>query len=122
MTDQADDWLTQLQKKMTATPAPSPKQAAEYAVERHAESNTRWEWAHLNEDGKISVRISVNMENGGHGTSEFVVAPGEDTYEECLREYGLKVSGDTRSIKKRFIDGIWTDEINHNVNTENENL
>lgn len=105
MMDQDDDWLTRLQKQMTSTPAPSSEQAVEYAAERKAQENTKWEWAHLKDDAKMAVRISVNMENGGHGTSEFVVVPDEEDYEKCLLQYGLKIPGDTRSIKKRLIDG-----------------
>lgn len=113
-----DDWLTRLQKKMTSSQTLSPEQVAEYAAERKAEENTKLEWAHLKEDGKIAFRISVKGENGGHGASEFVVSPGEDSYEKCLLEYDLKLPGDTISIKKRLLDGQWVVETTEKINTK----
>jgi hypothetical protein len=116
--DDDDDWLARLQKKFTSSPPPTPEQIAEYAAERQAEENTKLIWAHLAEDAKIAVRISLKGEKGAHGSSEFVISPDQESYGNCLSEYELKLPGDTRCIKERWINGEWVVETSYIINNK----
>lgn len=118
MTQQdSDDWLARLQKKLTAGPAPTAEEAAMYAAERKAEENTRWEWAQMQENGDISIRITYRGENGAHGVGEYVIASHDEQYAECKSEYRLTEPGDTRSIKKRLKENDWVIELDRLTNS-----
>jgi hypothetical protein len=122
MTDNAkDDWFSRLEKKLSAQPRCSPEESAQYAAERKAREGTMFEWAQMQQNGEIAVRISDYFAGGGHGGTNFVIAADEEAYEQAKLEYGLEQPGDTRHIVKRWIDGQWMLEKSEKNNYTGDN-
>lgn len=69
-----------------------------------------YEWAQMQEDGVIEISNSHWMPNGihGHGTSQ--AAPGDSDYEEIRARHKLEKPGDTSSIWKSLVNGVWVSD------------
>lgn len=107
MTENKDDWFGRLEKKLAAQPRCSPEESAQYEAERIAREGTMFEWAQMQDNGDIAVRITDYSTGGGHGVGDFTVKPHDEDYEKAKEEYGLQNPGDTRQIKKRWINDAW---------------
>ncbi len=68
---------------------------------------TKWDWAHMQDDGVIGVHTSMSDTDGSHGTGGFVVSPDEKDYEKAKQLYGLSKPGDTYHRQQKMIDGQW---------------
>lgn len=106
-----DDWLNEDQW-------PTPEESARYAAERKAREGTMWEWAQMQPNGDIAVRVTDYSEGGGHGIGGFVVKPTDEDYEKAKQEYGLDQPGDTRHIVKKWINGAWVLEKNEKTKAD----
>lgn len=94
--------LSRMSERLKKVPGPTPEQAAEFMKEREEHDGTMLEWAQMQDNRDIAVRITDYSAGGGHGMSNFVCCPTDDAYESCRKEYGLEQPGDTRHIKKRW--------------------
>lgn len=70
-------------------------------------AGTLSEWAQMQPNGDIVVRTSDYGLDGTHGSGGFTVSSSEDGYEQCRKEYGLDKPGDTRTIVKKLVAGVW---------------
>lgn len=71
-----------------------------------------WEWAQMQDDGRIAVKVWDYGIGGTRGDGGYVIGPGEEGYNECRKQYGLKKPGDTYSVRKRLVNGSWVVEQN----------
>lgn len=98
---------------------PTPEQAALFDAERKAEYGTMLEWAQMQLTGEICVRVTDNGPGGRHGVGGFVVKPEDHEYQTAKQEYGLEKPGDTRLIKKRWLNDQWVVVSNEKIQGSN---
>lgn len=84
-----------------------PFNKEKYDADMIALEGTMWEWAGMDDDGSISVKTWEIRENGRRGDGGYVIRPEEEGYEQCKQLYGLKKPGDSYSVMKKLIDGLW---------------
>lgn len=94
---------------------PTPEEAAQFEAERKAKEGTMWEWAQMQPNGEIAVRVTDYGPDGRHGSGGFVVELLDEDYEKAKQEYGLEKPGETRLIKKRWINDQWVMETNERI-------
>lgn len=86
---------------------PTPEESARNKAEREAFYGTMWEWAQMQPNGDIAVRISDYGLDGTHGFTTLTISVNDETYDEAKRQYGLDQPGDTFSVTKKLVDGNW---------------
>lgn len=107
-----EDWLKEQEW-------PTPEEAAHFEAERKAEEGTMLEWAQMQPSGEIGVRVTDNGPGGRHGFGGFVVNPEDDDYQTAKQEYDLEKPGDTRLIKKRWLNDQWVVVSNEKIQGSN---
>jgi len=110
MTTNQPGRLTRMRKNLQKMTDPTPQEQEEFARERKAREGTMWEWAQMQPNGDIAVRITDYSAGGGHGIGGFVAKPTDEDYQKAKEEYGLEQPGDTRHIMKRWVNGAWVVE------------
>ncbi len=104
-----------LQEWLDEQGRPTSEESTQFKAERKAQEGTMWEWAQMQPNGEIGVRVTDHSEGGGHGIGGFVVKPEDEDYEKAKQEYGLEKPGDTRHIVKRWVGGEWVTERNEKI-------
>jgi hypothetical protein len=107
-----EDWLKEQEW-------PTSEEAGQFEAERKAQEGTMLEWAQMQPNGDIGVHVTDYGPGGRHGIGGFVVKPQDEDYEKAKQEYGLEKPGDTRLIKKRWIDNQWVIETNEKIEAPN---
>ena len=110
--------LSRMRERLQQIPGPTPEELAEFKEERTEREGTMLEWAQMQENGEITVRITDYSTGGGHGTGGFSLKPSDEKYESCKKEYGLEKPGDTRHIKKRWNGTEFRTERNYLTNSD----
>ena len=105
-----------LQEWLNEQGRPTPEESAKYAAERKAQEGTMFEWAQMQPNGDIAVRITDYSAGGGHGIGGFVAKTTDEDYQKAKDEYGLEQPGDTRQVVKRWIEGAWVIEKTEKTN------
>lgn len=91
--------------KMLDDEPPFEKHAHE--AEMKALEGTIWEWAQMQADGNIEVKVWEYGVGGSRGDGGYIMHLDEEDYAECRDKYDLKKPGDTYSVRKRLINGEW---------------
>lgn len=107
MTTDKPGRLTRMRKRLQQMTDPTPEEQRQFAEERKARQGTMLEWAQMQPNGDIAVRITDYSAGDGHGIGGFVVRPDDEDYQKAKTEYGLEQPGDTRHIIQRWINGAW---------------
>jgi hypothetical protein len=96
-----------LQEWLNEQGRPTPEESAQFETERKAAEGTMWEWAQMQPNGDIAVRVTDRSVGGGHGVGGFVVRPDDEDYEKAKQQYGLEKPGDTYHKQEKWINGEW---------------
>ncbi len=107
MTSEQSGRLSRMREKLKNMTDPTSEEQAEFAIERKAREGSMWEWAQMQDNGDIGVRVTDYSVEGGHGIGGFVVKVSDANYERAKKEHGLENPGDTRQIVKKWIAGEW---------------
>jgi len=75
-----------------------------------------WEWAQMQDNGDIAIRVTQHGIGGAHGIGDYVVSSNDESYDKCRTEYGLEQPGDTRHITKRWKNDEWVLEKTEKTN------
>lgn len=108
--------LSRMRKKLQEMTDPTLEEQEQFAAERKTREGTMLEWAQMQANGDIAVRVTDYSADGGHGIGGFIVKPQDEDYSKAKKEYGLEQPGDTRHIVKKWIDGAWVLEKTEKTN------
>lgn len=91
-----------------------PFDKEKYDAEMKAMENTMWEWAAMEYDGSISVRVWEIRENGRRGDGGYVLTPNEDGYMQNVSSATDSVSRVTAILRRANLLMVNGFGCNHN--------
>ncbi|HMP50889.1 MAG TPA: hypothetical protein PKD05_04980 [Candidatus Melainabacteria bacterium] len=112
--DQNNDILSNLLKKYENHADDTPEAGAAFQKKLQEMEGTMFEWASLQENGEICVKITGWLKGGARGDNSYTLKPENDEYKERKSKHRLEKPGDSSTIKKQWIDEKWVEVVQEN--------
>lgn len=105
--DEDDDWFDRMRRNASLQSRCSLEEREAFELERKASEGTMWEWAQMQSNGDIAVRITECGLDGDHGMNDYVVLASDPRNQECRTEYDIEIPGEVRLIKRKWVGSEW---------------
>lgn len=111
---QRDDWVKKFIQKVQAEPLATPEEIAQNKAENEQRTPTKYRTISIDGGGIITVTVNQFGPNGIRACGDHEIKPGEEYYEEALRDCGCLKPGESHVTIEKLIDGKWIEqELNH---------
>lgn len=106
----ANEWLSKFLKRVNEEPQDSPEEIARSKAERENAIPVKYRTVWRDKDGTIRIKMNQWGPSGIIACGGHTFKPGDEYYEEALRDYSYLKPGESHSTVEKLINGQWVEQ------------